>query len=296
MTGLIIHGDCREVLRTLPDASVHCCVTSPPYWGLRDYGHAQQIGLEQTPDAYVAEMVAVFREVRRVLREDGTLWLNLGDSYANSGAHGLKAKDLVGMPWRVAFALQSDGWWLRSDCIWAKLNPMPESILDRPTKGHEYVFMLTKSQRYYFDMDAVKEPLAPASEGHYKYAFGGTKAQALTAAEADGPGTRTHIIGYRKKPDGRHIRTVWPFSFEPYTGAHFAVMPSKLAERCILASCPLGGTVLDPFLGAGTTGLVALRLKRTIIGIEINRNYAEMARKRIIEDAPLYNLIELQAA
>jgi len=264
-THRIIQGDCLEGLRTLPDASVHCCVTSPPYWGLRDYGHDGQIGLESTPEAYVARMVEVFREVRRVLREDGTCWVNLGDSYAANAATkknpaklsgvfescrgsdtptlntdqqgriayrggGIKAKDLIGIPWRVAFALQADGWWLRQDIIWHKPNPMPESVRDRCTKAHEYVFMLTKSQRYYYDAEAVSEAAKHQDAKGIPYA---------TRRVLDGTVTE---IGrqertYDAKPT-RNRRSVWTITTKPYRGAHFAVMPADLVEPCIKAGCP----------------------------------------------------------
>ena len=272
MTVTVLEGDSRTVLATLPEASVQCCVTSPPYFGLRDYGHNGQIGLEATTDDYVAEMVALFREVRRVLKDDGTLWLNLGDSYAGSGKgpsqslsaeardmthtmhtafvpDGLKPKDLIGIPWRVAFALQADGWYLRSDIIWHKPNPMPESVTDRPTKAHEYVFLLTKSARYYYDAAAIAEPSID---------------------------------------DTRNARTVWSITTQPYKGAHFATMPPELARRCILAGSKTGDTVLDPFGGAGTTGLVADRLGRDAVLVELNPTYAALARHRIHDDAPMF--------
>ena len=259
MNHRIIPGDCIEGLRTLPDASVHCCVTSPPYWGLRDYGHDGQIGLESTPEAYVARMVEVFREVRRVLREDGTCWLNLGDSYANqksgdtysgfndryfgretdggkqaktvSSANvgrldlsGLKPKDLVGIPWRVAFALQSDGWWLRQDIIWHKPNPMPESVRDRCTKAHEYVFLLTKSERYYYDAEAVSEASAQPDRVRNDR-FGGVDGHTVRHGE------QSVFTGSQT----RNRRSVWTVTTKPYKGAHFATMPPDLVEPCILA-------------------------------------------------------------
>ena len=301
----ILQGDCRDLLKTLPDASVHCVVTSPPYFGLRDYGVDGQIGLEASPDAFVAELVAVFREVRRVLRDDGTLWLNLGDSY-NSGASGglggstlgggqnnqrvsnrsgrglvnaLKPKDLIGAPWRVAFALQADGWYLRQDIIWHKPNPMPESVTDRCTKSHEYVFLMSKSARYFYDAAAIaEEGVIPA----------GTKA-------AKGSVERFNTLGVNSRPpeykiyDGmRNARSVWTIATQPFREAHFATFPPDLAERCIKAGCPVGGTVLDPFGGAGTTGLVADRLQRSSILIELNPVYASMAKKRLEGDAPLF--------
>lgn len=325
MTVRILRGDCRDVLATLPERSVHCCVTSPPYFGLRDYGVAGQIGLEPTPDAFVAQLVAVFAAVRRVLRDDGTVWLNLGDSYAArrggsampaetlaggvggkgdedakrgreqaSHAHrdaraiGLKHKDLIGIPWRVAFALQADGWYLRSDIIWHKPNPMPESVMDRPTKAHEYLFLLAKSDRYYYDAAAIVEPLAPASAERYGYEFGGAKSIALAEANKTGIGRRTSVIGEREAPEGRNRRTVWTVPTQPYSGAHFATFPPDLIEPCILAGCPVGGTVLDPFGGAGTTGLVADRHQRDAVLIELNPAYADIAEDRIRGDAPLF--------
>ena len=318
MTVTILHGDCRDVLKTLPDESVHCVVTSPPYFGLRDYGVDGQIGLEPTPDAFVAEMVAVFREVRRVLKDDGTLWLNLGDSYAGAGtigrndttpealarraekygtgtgagsavgshgtrkpATGLKPKDLIGIPWRVAFALQADGWWLRQDIIWSKPNPMPESVTDRCTKAHEYLFLMAKSERYFYDADAVKEPSV----------IGATVVESQTVGEKHRQGTRFsgangHNLG---ECDGtRNKRSVWTVATQPYSGAHFATFPPALIEPCILAGCPKDGTVLDPFSGAGTSGLVADRLGRNAILIELNPEYAAMAERRIKADAGLF--------
>jgi len=302
----ILVGDTRHVLSTLPPESVNCVVTSPPYWGLRDYGHDGQIGLEKTPEAYVSELVAVFREVRRVLRGDGTVWLNLGDSYGSGGMSnpsgsstliggkdrgasgysisrsvppGLKPKDLVGIPWRVAFALQADGWYLRSDIIWAKPNPMPESVTDRPTKAHEYVFLLTKSARYWYDLEAVREPVSPFNEGAVSVAPHGEHVAEM--------GHRKQEIRRYAEIKGANARTVWTIATQPFSGAHFATMPPALAERCIKAGCPEGGTVLDPFGGAGTTGLVADRLGRNAVLIELNPAYADMARKRIADDAPL---------
>jgi len=303
----ILQGDCVESLRTLPDASVHCCVTSPPYWGLRDYGHAGQIGLESTPEAYVARMVEVFREVRRVLRDDGSCWVNLGDTYANtpvgkfngggfvdgsaksggrdmsgvatSGAvnkwkaSGLKQKDLVGIPWRVAFALQADGWWLRQDIIWHKPNPMPESVRDRCTKAHEYVFLLTKSERYYYDADAVSEAATRAGgvAGGKKYRSG----EWHPTKQAHSDSLAGQVAATRNR------RSVWTVTTKPYSGAHFAVMPAALVEPCILAGCPEGGTVLDPFAGSGTTLAVAAELGRSGIGCELNPEYIELASQRI---------------
>ncbi len=297
----IINGDCREVLKTLPDCSVNCCVTSPPYFGLRDYGVAGQIGLEQTPDEYVAEMVAVFREVRRVLRDDGTLWLNLGDSYAGSGKgawankdggqkevyipdpdspqallpkvpDGLKPKDLIGIPWRVAFALQADGWYLRQDIIWHKPNPMPESVRDRCTKAHEYIFLLSKSARYYFDSEAIKEPSAqPHRAGRLERSFSTSDPKASLRQDVGRTVMRT---------EHRNRRSVWTVSTKPFKGAHFATFPPDLIKPCVLAGCQTGGTVLDPFGGSGTTGEVAAGNGRNAILIELNASYCSLAKSR----------------
>lgn len=342
----IYQGDALEALRGLPSESVHCCVTSPPYWGLRDYGIEGQIGLEKTPEEYVSKMVEVFREVKRALRDDGTLWLNLGDRYMGSWGNyaptgkggqrpknterwqrrayegkadwrpptsnkyeGLKPKDLVGIPWRVAFALQADGWYLRSDIIWAKPNPMPESVTDRPTKAHEYVFLLAKAKRYFYDADAIREP-------HVR--------------PLHAPGNKTHngrltaSMGHFEEPNriwgnpsGRNKRSVWTITTKPFPEAHFATFPTALVEPMILAgtspkACPhcrapwkrvaeasslKAGfrptcscsdndgsgrcVVLDPFLGSGTTLLVARRLGRSGIGIELNPDYCAMASRRI---------------
>ena len=301
----VIVGDCIEGIRTLPDQSVHTCVTSPPYFGLRDYGMAGQIGLEDTPDAFVARLVDVFREVRRVLRDDGTLWLNLGDSYASGGGvgqphrdssggignkgtrgeqgyhasgggfvrpdtarNGLKPKDLLGIPWRVAFALQSDGWYLRQDIIWHKPNPMPESVTDRCTKAHEYVFLLSKSARYYFDAEAIKE----AASGPAKPA--GRKND---ASRNDSATTGT----VRGDGENRNRRSVWTVATKPYAGAHFATFPPDLIEPCILAGSPVGGTVLDPFGGSGTTAGVSMRNGRNAILCELNPEYAALMPERI---------------
>ena len=305
-TQRIIPGDCIESMRTLHDASVHCCVTSPPYWGLRDYGHDGQIGLESTPEAYVARMVEVFREVRRVLRDDGTCWVNLGDSYFgtgrgpthptgfHSGENGgsfptsgvyshdtLKSKDLVGIPWRVAFALQADGWWLRQDIIWHKPNPMPESVRDRCTKAHEYVFLLTKSERYFYDAEAVSEAVVCVR--------GPGNKKPLKGVEEDGEKHRTraglHKAAERWReegpPESRNRRSVWTITTKPYSGAHFAVMPPDLVKPCIKAGCPEGGTVLDPFAGSGTTLAVAAELGRNGIGCELNPEYIGLAERRI---------------
>jgi site-specific DNA-methyltransferase (adenine-specific) len=275
----LIVGDCLAVLPTMDAASVQTCITSPPYFGLRDYGGGEsEIGREETVDSYVQAMVSVFREVRRVLRDDGTLWLNLGDSYArqagddskrdfksvhtgqrsayeanamqggnNRPPNGFKPKDLIGIPWRIAFALQADGWYLRQDIIWNKPNPMPESVKDRCTKAHEYIFLLSKNPKYYFDNVAIKED-AKYSDHHSKY---------------------------------RTKRSVWTVALKPFRGAHFATFPTSLIEPCVLAGCPVGGVVLDPFNGAGTTGLVAMKHARRYIGIELNEKYADITMTRL---------------
>lgn len=377
----ILTGDCRSVLATLLANSIHCCVTSPPYFGLRDYGTAQwtggdpacahegdkrfqtaasassdafseagednaarlkkarwreggtcrcgavhsdpQIGLEKTPDEFVAQLVTVFREVRRVLRDDGTLWLNLGDSYAGSwGAQGrrgpesknaydasvisrnqianhpktarntgsikqdgLKPKDLIGIPWRVAFALQADGWYLRQDIIWSKPNPMPESVTDRCTKAHEYLFLLSKSPRYFYDSDAIAEPAAYAPGCGWEEEPKGTRGgkRGVPQERAIDPEQ-----SFRAIRETRNKRSVWTVATQSYSDAHFATFPPALVEPCILAGCPEGGAVLDPFGGAGTTGLVADRLRRNAVLIELNPGYADMARRRIQSDAPLF--------
>lgn len=305
MTIEILQGDCRDVLGSLPDGSINCCVTSPPYFGLRDYGVEGQLGLEPTPDEFVSAMVEVFREVRRVLRDDGTLWLNLGDSYANDGkwggstggkhasalhgnsgigrrllTTGLKPKDLIGIPWRVAFALQADGWYLRQDIIWHKPNPMPESVTDRCTKAHEYIFLFAKSERYYFDVDAIREPYATADRRgpRRSYKPGSASSHRLDDGHEEMTGP---FAGLPLNPNGRNRRSVWTVSTKPFKGAHFATFPPDLIEPCVLAGCPVDGTVLDPFFGAGTTGLVAQKHGRNCVGIEINPDYIAIANERL---------------
>lgn len=313
MSYRILTGDCLDGLRTLPAGSVQTCITSPPYYGLRDYGHEGQIGLEETPEAYVAKMVEVFREVRRVLRDDGTLWLNIGDSYAGSnkgimadgsvvggpkqrtsqgtmlGAipktakiEGCKPKDLIGIPWMLAFALRADGWYLRQDIIWHKPNPMPESVGDRCTKAHEYLFMLTKSQRYYFDADAIKEPAvsaAPAGNG-----FAGRQGGARDLPMAGGKGSAEPW----QPVETRNRRSVWSITTKPFKGAHFAVMPEELVEPCVLAGSKAGDLVLDPFTGSGTVAVVSLRHDRAFVGCELNPVYVDIAERRIHDSAPLF--------
>jgi len=310
-SSMILIGDVRERLKELPDQSVNCCVTSPPYWGLRDYGNDGQIGLEQDPDDFVAQLVAVFREVKRVLRDDGTLWLNIGDSYNGSGGNhqphhknetgfqgkigaekykgkgrhidtgGLKPKDLVGIPWMLAFALRTDGWYLRQDIIWHKPNPMPESVTDRCTKSHEYIFLLSKSPRYYYDNEAIKEPSANLGKTAIK--FGGNK-----YGDSDDPKHATKSGNEYTDAGTRNKRDVWTVSTRSYKGAHFATFPTALIEPCILAGSPIGGVVLDPFFGAGTTGLVAQRHGRKWIGCELNPEYAALAQTRIEAEANLF--------
>jgi DNA modification methylase len=373
----IIEGDCRDVLVTLPAASVQCCITSPPYFGLRDYGTAawdggdpdcdhmrayetpraarettpgrnafggpsdaakdagraryrdlcrkcgairidRQIGLESSLDEYMTAMRGVFAGVWRVLRDDGTLWLNMGDAYANDGKWGghtggkhvaalhcspigrnkkytgFKPKDLMGLPWRVAFALQEEGWYLRSDIVWHKPNPMPESVTDRPTRSHEFIFLLTKNSSYFYDGDAIREPYSEASIGRYEYEMQGTAPNALQP----GGNVQRRTDEIRRlgpNPLGRNRRDVWSVATHSFKEAHFATFPPDLIVPCVLAGCPAGGTILDPFAGAGTTGLVAARHDRNFIGIELNPAYAAMARERIAGDAPLLQGTEATA-
>lgn len=295
-------GDCRDELRDIEPGSVQTCVTSPPYWGLRDYGHGDQLGLEPTPEQYVANMVEVFREVKRVLRDDGTLWLNLGDTYSaqrwtgkgegqpinkKRDGHrdlnavresGLPPKNLVGIPWRVAFALQADGWVLRSEIIWAKPGVMPEPVTDRPTRSHEQIFLMAKSQNYFYDHEAIKEPAVTGSWDALP-PIGGIKAV--------GENGNAKYSGNTPASDGmRNKRDVWTVSTKPYAGAHFATFPPDLIEPCILAGAPVGGVVLDPFGGSGTTGMVANRLGRRALLIELNPDYAAQIKQRTAQ-APL---------
>jgi site-specific DNA-methyltransferase (adenine-specific) len=265
----VLVGDALEQMRTLADGTVNTIITSPPYWGLRDYGQHGQLGQEPTPEGFVDAMVEVFREARRVLRDDGTLWLNLGDTYAKNVA-GESSKSLVGIPWRVALALKADGWILRSDIIWAKPAPMPEPVKDRPTKSHEYLFLLAKSERYYYDAEAIQEPAVDPANGHR---FGGDKYN-----DSDGP---MNLRGSQYVNTGkRNKRDVWTVPVQPYAGAHFATFPEDLITPCVLAGAPVGGVVLDPFGGSGTTGLVANRHGRRAILVELNPNYAEQILTR----------------
>ncbi len=300
----VIVGDVREKLADLPDASVQCCVTSPPYWGLRDYGMDGQIGAEPTHHLYISAVASLFSEnyIWRVLRDDGTIWLNLGDCYAAGGRggggkfmkmrggddaqgawthwknkkgwraapDGLKPKDLVGLPWLIAFALQARGWYLRSDIIWSKPNPMPESVTDRPTKAHEYIFLLSKSRSYYYDADAIRQPFAAS-----------TKQRGHGRRHAGFNDRWDNMPKDEQQMTGSNARSVWSIATQPYPEAHFATFPEALPEKCIKAGTKPGDVVLDPFCGSGTTGKVAVQLARNFIGIELNPAYAELARRRI---------------
>ncbi len=338
-TNKIVNTDCIQGMRSMPDGVVNCCVTSPPYFGLRSYNVEGQYGLEPTPDEYVSKMVEVFREVKRVLRDDGTLWLNLGDSYAadrgyqvahdirggkqaaeagsvggrgmKSADYGLKPKDLIGIPWRVAFALQADGWYLRQDIIWHKPNPMPESVTDRCTKAHEYIFLLSKSPRYYYDQDSICEPITDAtilrllqdteSQKGSERVPGKTNGtmKAVTRKKYDksqgGGGTSFEGHSGYFKADGtlltdgtRNKRSVWTVTTKPFKDAHFATFPEDLIVDCIKAGCPEDGLVLDPFMGAGTTALVSRKLNRNYIGFELNPEYIKIAEKRLRNQLGLF--------
>lgn len=264
---IILEGDCLELLKNTPDQSVQCCVTSPPYYGLRDYGVEGQIGTESTPDAFVNRLTGIFREVRRVIKDGGTLWLNLGDSYGSQ-------KQLQGIPWKVAFALQQDGWIFRQDIIWSKPNPMPESVKDRCTRSHEYIFLFSKQPRYYFDSSAMQEPgVIPA----------GTRA-------AKGSNVRHELKDVNGRPPEyweyngmRNKRSVWTITTKPFKGAHFATFPPDLIEPCVLAGSRPGEIVLDPFNGAGTTGLVCKRTGRNYLGMELNPEYIRLSYSRLQE-------------
>ena len=303
----VLQGDCIEMMRTLPDNSVNCCVTSPPYFGLRDYGCDGQIGLEESPDAFITNLVSVFREVKRVMKDDGTLWVNIGDSYfnkqnsnrnglsgslgagavrgggeyktqkRNAGTTGCKEKDLIGIPWMLAFALRADGWYLRQDIIWHKPNPMPESATDRCTKAHEYIFLLTKSPKYYFNHKAMQEKAV--SKGKPRQ-FGATKQV----------GTLRNDVGRVFEDNGlRNRRSVWSVPVHPYKEAHFATYPPELITPCILAGCPEGGTVIDPFGGSGTTAQVSIENRRNAILCELNPDYVKIIERRLAACDPLFN-------
>lgn len=327
----ILTGDCRETLKTLQDGSVNCCITSPPYFGLRCYGHEKQIGKEKTPEAFVSELVSVFREVKRVLRDDGTLWLNLGDSYNSSPAgnktpcgfsqtrpsrrtgngdqetvntgrkliHGLKSKDLIGIPWMVAFALRADGWYLRQDIIWSKPNPMPESVTDRCTKAHEYIFMLSKSARYYYDHEAIKTPAKNPDDDirRLNQQKNGNKSEPSDLQNGLRPrpdkqrGHSRRLAGFNdrwggmtgaeQRSLGANKRSVWHVATRPYKGSHFATFPPDLIRPCVLAGCPAGGTILDPFGGSGTTAQVANEHERNAVLCELNPEYIPLIEKRL---------------
>lgn len=286
----LLVGDAAETMRGLPDGSINCVVTSPPYFGLRDYcNNPGQIGLEDTPTKYVARLVEVFRDVWRALADDGTVWLNLGDSYTgnNGGPVPGAPKNLLGIPWRVAFALQDDGWILRSEVVWAKRNIMPESVTDRPTRAHEQIFLLTKSPRYYYDADAIREESDPTQEDHNRRYAKEYSTHTRRAATTGQPGN-VNSVGIHSRPGkgGRNARTVWTISSTPLKEAHFATFPAELPRRCIAAGCTPDGTVLDPFSGAGTTALAAQQLGRRGIGIDINPEYHDIALRRM-SDAPL---------
>ncbi len=322
LVNTIICGDCLSVMRGWPDGFIDCCVTSPPYWGLRDYGVEGQLGLEKTPEEYVAKMIEVFREVKRVLKKEGTLWLNLGDSYANTGCDsskvggftgerirkklagnnpndsaqdsrprqrppGLKPKDLCGIPWRVAFALQADGWYLRQDIIWHKPNPMPESVTDRCTKAHEYIFLLSKSAKYYYDQDAIRVEQKESNDARPRMGQGpNTQYNQKRKSWHDHKDDlqQGNRIGPKEDhPKGKNKRSVWTISLSPYSAAHFATFPPKLIEPCILAGCPVGGIVFDPFMGSGTVAEVAIKLKRNYVGCELNPEYIGMGRVKAAE-------------
>jgi len=350
-----IHNlNCIEGLKLLPDNCVDCCVTSPPYFGLRNYGHDEQIGMEGTPEQFVDKLVQVFREVKRVLKPEGTLWLNLGDSYAGSWGNyggqnrgngkqreikngsqvkneaydglekfkpatanklnGVKPKDLIGIPWMVAFALRADGWYLRQDIIWHKPNPMPESVTDRCTKSHEYIFLMSKSQKYFYDADAIKPPLTASTVNRVKQdvtnqngsdrvpgktngnmkavvkgaTFGGKKGRDYTPL-VDDPnfrnGSEQWGREYTISEDGKaNKKSVWTVTTKPFKEAHFATFPEDLIVDCIKAGCPIDGVVLDPFMGAGTTALVSRKLNRNFIGFELNKDYISIANKRLHDE------------
>ncbi|NBW17283.1 MAG: site-specific DNA-methyltransferase [Caulobacteraceae bacterium] len=303
---IIEFGDCRDIMRRWASEGVKAqtCVTSPPYYGLRDYGHEGQIGLEETPEEYISAMVEVFRCVRDVLADDGTVWLNIGDSYNASQANrsgqngyndgrtnrnkrfavgvieGLKPKDLVGIPWMLAFALRADGWYLRQDIIWHKPNPMPESVQDRCTKSHEYIFLLSKSQKYYFDYQSIKEDSINTPEQQE------AKRNKKDHKGKSDPGGMRHTTGGFTKTgiyEKRNKRSVWTVTTKPYDGAHFAVFPTDLIEPCVLAGAPVGGIVLDPFMGSGTTAQVAQNLGRQYLGCELNDDYKPLQDQRLAQ-------------
>jgi DNA modification methylase len=299
----IIFGDCRDTMRQLATdgVKVQMCVTSPPYYGLRDYGHDGQIGLEETPEQYIEAMVEVFRCVKDILVDDGVLWVNIGDSYYNyrpgkgqalvkqsisntnqdlpqncarrgNKLNGLKEKDLIGIPWMLAFALRANGWYLRQDIIWHKPNPMPESVTDRCTKAHEYIFLLSKSQKYFYDNEAIKEPAHTTDESN----------RDRDASRLNNTPGRTRMAGLKTNHyEMKNKRSVWTVNTKPYSGAHFAVFPEELIEPCILAGSRVGDVVLDPFMGSGTTAQVAQQLGRKYLGCELNQDYKTLQDQRV---------------
>lgn len=327
---MIYCGNSADILKTMPADSVNCCVTSPPYYGMRDYGCDQQIGLEYSPEEYIGKLADVFDEVKRVLRNDGTLWVNIGDSYAGSGKgaanypasssgymqktnHGslsikgtkpyrggdIKSRDLIGIPWMLAFELRKRGWYLRQDIIWAKPNPMPESVKNRCTKSHEYIFLLSKSPRYYYDAEAISEPVADSSvkryaqnialqKGSYAYGKKNGNMKAVMPRYGGKKYSENPDVFFRTKSGSayefrpkRNKRDVWTISTKPYKGAHFATFPEDLITPCILAGCPEGGIVLDPFCGTSTVGVVCYRFNREYIGIDINQEYCHLSEERL---------------
>lgn len=356
----IYNQNCMEGMKQLPDNSIHCCVTSPPYFGLRDYGTEEQIGMEQTPDEFVEKLVQVFTEVKRVLKPEGTLWLNLGDSYCATGTGScnqksstlqggkknqieagkrpnkkpfkdIKPKDLIGIPWMVAFALRANGWYLRQDIIWHKPNPMPESVTDRCTKSHEYIFLLSKSQKYFYDIDSIRTPVKDSTVQRMMQQIENQKGSERVPGKTNGtmkavgPGrtprlgvdtnggnqaSETGIKAYSHRgtgdkkltghsgnfdSDGNLIgdgmankKSVWTVTTKPFKEAHFATFPEDLIVDCIKAGCPVGGVVLDPFMGAGTTALVARKLNRNYIGFELNPNYIALASKRLYDELGMF--------
>ena len=309
----LVCGDSRSVLQTLPENSVHCCVTSPPYFNLRDYGVNGQIGIEETPETYINALVEVFREVRRVLRPDGTAWVNIADTYAANRTYqlhdtrgtkdhtdskgskvptGCKPKDMIGIPWMLAFALRDDGWYLRQDIIWQKPNCMPESVKDRCTKSHEHIFLLSKSPQYYFDAEAISEPIAESSKKRFMQDIERQTGSNRQPGKTNGA-MKAAMPRFGRGKDGeqgekeyvpilrRNKRDVWSISTKGFKGAHFAVFPEELVEPCVFAGSPINGTVLDPFCGSGTVGVVSLKNGRDFIGIELNPAYVEIAQERI---------------
>ena len=312
-------GDNLATMKTWDDGVAQTCVTSPPYYALRDYGVAGQIGLEASPDEFIAKLVDVFREVRRVLRDDGTLWVNMGDSYAagrngrcdegrtaldgykskSTGSQayrgvpeGLKPKDMIGIPWMLAFALRADGWYLRSDIIWAKKNCMPESVTDRPTKAHEHIFLLAKSDRYFYDAEAIKEPVAESSIARVSQNDGRPNWNTERERSGGVQNEQTMDINKMVSADGlRNKRDVWHVSTQPFRGAHFATFPPNLIAPCVLAGAPRGGVVLDPFMGAGTTAMVAARHSRAFLGCELNPEYLAIAESRIANEVAQEKLL-----